>query len=145
MWRGQRWLDDTGAALSIDDLCCKHAKLVFLNLELERNCMFGWKIITTAIKTCLMFFTISFFPTEICATILLACLFCRISDILPLFSGPTCSCFPVPDCNSRLIGLCSDPQSCCCCCRSDGSAVEFCYQTGDCLELAMEVSELCYH
>lgn len=122
-----------------------------MNVDLERKSIFGWNIVRRLLnqihcyKTCLMFFTFSFLPTELCTTILLACLFCRISDILPILFGLSCSCFPVTDCNSRLLGLCSDPQSCCCCCRPDGSAVDFCYETGDCLELAMEVSELCYH
>ncbi|XP_042309650.1 uncharacterized protein LOC121923366 [Sceloporus undulatus] len=88
---------------------------------------------------------------ELCATLLLACLFCRSSDILPLLTGSFCfpSCFPLPACSSRLLSLCSDPQGCCCCCccccRPEGPGLELCYQTGDCLELALEVSELCYH
>nr|XP_034953419.1 uncharacterized protein LOC118075500 [Zootoca vivipara] len=77
---------------------------------------------------------------ELCATLLLACLFCRFSDILPLFSGPICSCFPVPSCSSRLLGFCSDPQGCCCCCcccRFEGPALELCYQTDRCAHCAL--------
>ncbi|XP_028568651.2 uncharacterized protein LOC114587932 isoform X1 [Podarcis muralis] len=77
---------------------------------------------------------------ELCATLLLACLFCRFSDILPLFSGPFCSCFPVPSCSSRILGFCSDPQGCCCCCcccRFEEPALELCYQTDRCAHCAL--------
>ncbi|XP_062827242.1 keratin-associated protein 5-1 isoform X1 [Anolis carolinensis] len=77
---------------------------------------------------------------ELCATLLLACLFCRFSDLLPLLTGPFCcpSCFPLPACNSRLLGLCSDPQGCCCCCcRPDGPGLELCYQTDRCAHCAL--------
>ncbi|XP_060108857.1 myoD family inhibitor domain-containing protein 2-like isoform X2 [Heteronotia binoei] len=85
---------------------------------------------------------------DLCATLLLACLFCRFSDLLALLPGCFCSCPPLQGCNSMLLGLCSDPRCCCCCCccyGSDGAVLECCYQTGDCLELALEISEMCYH
>nr|XP_020669951.1 keratin-associated protein 10-2-like isoform X2 [Pogona vitticeps] len=75
---------------------------------------------------------------ELCATLLLACLFCRSSDILPLLSESLCcSSFPLPvSCSSRLLGVCCDPQGCCCCCcRPEG--LEFCYQTDRCAHCAL--------
>ncbi|KAM4611199.1 uncharacterized protein O3C94_022649, partial [Discoglossus pictus] len=76
--------------------------------------------------------------SDLSASLLLACLFCHFSDCLTLVPS-TCGfgvrslCFPE---------LCCSPS---CCSNVDCGFLEVCQHTTECLELAMEVSELCYH
>ncbi|XP_069373667.1 myoD family inhibitor domain-containing protein 2 [Paralichthys olivaceus] len=83
-----------------------------------------------------------------CAGIILNCLFCRFYDLI----------FMLPDSCERVVNNCcpnykqvvttaetassSDDDSCI---DLDCGMLSACNEGGDCLELAMEVSELCYH
>ncbi|XP_042309483.1 myoD family inhibitor domain-containing protein 2 isoform X4 [Sceloporus undulatus] len=84
-----------------------------------------------------------------CATLILACLFCQFWDFL----------FMLPDvCENWLTNVCcpshryhqtsSDDSSngdCNCDCDVDCSIFESCHETSECLELALEISQVCYH
>ncbi|XP_078241241.1 myoD family inhibitor domain-containing protein 2 [Pogona vitticeps] len=84
-----------------------------------------------------------------CATLILACLFCQFLDFL----------FMLPDvCENWLTSVCcpshryqqtsSDDSSnsdCSCDCDIDCSIFESCHETSECLELALEISQVCYH
>ncbi|KAM5146407.1 uncharacterized protein ACMZJ9_013621 [Mantella aurantiaca] len=84
--------------------------------------------------------------SDISASLLLACLFCHFTDCLHLIPGTCCSslrCLCSFSCLPDLYDICCCPTSCC-----NGLDCEFldlCHQTTECLELAMEISELCYH
>ncbi|XP_035980463.1 myoD family inhibitor domain-containing protein 2 [Fundulus heteroclitus] len=83
-----------------------------------------------------------------CADIVLNCLFCRFHDMIPI----------LPDCCQRLTNHCwpnykqvdrtvesthsDDDDSCV---ELDCGFCGSCHDASDCLELAMEVSEICYH
>ncbi|XP_063287863.1 myoD family inhibitor domain-containing protein 2-like isoform X1 [Pelobates fuscus] len=89
--------------------------------------------------------------SDLAASLLLACLFCHFSDCLLLLPG-TCSLGLRCLGSSSLPNDClpSFPELCCCCCCSscdniDCGFLDVCQHTAECLELAMEVSELCYH
>ncbi|XP_061478036.1 myoD family inhibitor domain-containing protein 2 [Rhineura floridana] len=84
-----------------------------------------------------------------CATLILACLFCQFWDFL----------FMLPDvCENWLTNVCcpshryyqsssDNPNNgdCACNCDIDCSILESCHETGECLELALEISQVCYH
>ncbi|XP_062977692.1 myoD family inhibitor domain-containing protein 2 [Elgaria multicarinata webbii] len=84
-----------------------------------------------------------------CATLILACLFCQFWDFL----------FMLPDvCEHWLTNVCcpshrylqtssDDPNNgdCSCDCDIDCSILESCHETSECLELALEISQVCYH
>ncbi|XP_053154006.1 myoD family inhibitor domain-containing protein 2 [Hemicordylus capensis] len=84
-----------------------------------------------------------------CATLILACLFCQFWDFL----------FMLPDvCENWLTNVCcpshryhqtsSDEHNngdCNCDCDIDCSILESCHETSECLELALEISQVCYH
>ncbi|XP_037685123.1 myoD family inhibitor domain-containing protein 2 [Choloepus didactylus] len=83
-----------------------------------------------------------------CASLILACLFCQFLDCLLM----------LPDtCETVCTNLCcpsyryhhtSDENhsrnDCNCNCDMDCSLFESCHETSECLELAMEISEICY-
>ncbi|XP_020140432.1 myoD family inhibitor domain-containing protein 2 isoform X1 [Microcebus murinus] len=85
---------------------------------------------------------------EECASLILTCLFCQFWDCLLM----------LPDtCETVCANLCcpSHPyhhapdeshsrNDCGCNCDVDCSLFESCHETGECLELAMEISEICY-
>ncbi|GAB1291109.1 Gene model 765, (NCBI) [Apodemus speciosus] len=85
---------------------------------------------------------------EECASLILTCLFCQFLDCL----------FMLPDtCETVCINLCcpshryysaSDENhphnDCNLTCDVDCSLFESCHETSECLELAMEISEICY-
>uniref|UniRef100_A0A9L0RIP7 MyoD family inhibitor domain containing 2 n=1 Tax=Equus caballus TaxID=9796 RepID=A0A9L0RIP7_HORSE len=85
---------------------------------------------------------------EECASLILTCLFCQFWDCLLM----------LPDtCETVCINLCcpshryhhtSDEShsrnDCNCNCDVDCSLFESCHETSECLELAMEISEICY-
>ncbi|XP_069799930.1 myoD family inhibitor-like isoform X2 [Dendropsophus ebraccatus] len=84
--------------------------------------------------------------SDLTASLLLACLFCHFSDCLVLIPGT---------CSSGVRCLCSysclpDLNDLCCCCSSscctnmDCEFLDLCQHTAECLELAMEISEMCY-
>lgn len=125
----------------------------FLPRKLHLNWFIRYKDVakfTPLLWKCdLVFFSLIFLSTELCAAILLASFFLLLFFLYPAssfwalpFLLCLVACLPI---TQGSWGLYSDPSSCCCCCRLEGSALEFCYQTRDCLELALEVSELCYH
>uniref|UniRef100_A0A8C5S9U0 MyoD family inhibitor domain containing 2 n=1 Tax=Laticauda laticaudata TaxID=8630 RepID=A0A8C5S9U0_LATLA len=84
-----------------------------------------------------------------CATLILACLFCQFWEFL----------FMLPDvCENWLIDTCcpshryhqtssdaSNNSDCSCNCDIDCSILESCQESGECLELALEVSQVCFH
>lgn len=95
---------------------------------------------------------------DACAAVLLACLFCRPLDcLLATLSG----------CNMCLCSLCSSICGCeptvlqpfmnvsgCCelcgglgarCCLCDCPVCDICLQATECLDLAMEISQMLYH
>ncbi|XP_043977642.1 myoD family inhibitor domain-containing protein 2 [Gambusia affinis] len=83
-----------------------------------------------------------------CADIVLNCLFCRFHNMIPI----------LPDCSQGLTNHCwgsyrhvdhtreslhnDDDDSCV---ELDCGLFGNCHDASDCLELAMEVSEICYH
>lgn len=109
-----------------------------------------------ATKTNPMFSHLSFW--DLCAAILLACLFCHPLDCLWAtirgcghccwsLCSFQCCCDPsslpsVPDIN-RLCDLCGCLGLRCCMC--DCPMCDICLQATECLELAMEISQMLYH
>ncbi|XP_036995728.2 myoD family inhibitor domain-containing protein 2 isoform X1 [Artibeus jamaicensis] len=85
---------------------------------------------------------------EECASLILACLFCQFWDCL-LMLPDTCEmvCTTLC-CPSHRYHHTSDEShsrnDCNCSCDMDCSLFESCHETGECLELAMEISEICY-
>ncbi|XP_026855445.2 myoD family inhibitor domain-containing protein 2 [Electrophorus electricus] len=84
---------------------------------------------------------------DACAMAVLNCLFCRFYDL----------CFMLPDtCESVAIHTCPSCQilltplepahnnDWSCHCNLDCGLFNACHETGECLELAMEISEICY-
>ncbi|KAM4020627.1 uncharacterized protein ACNLHF_000979 isoform 2-T2 [Anomaloglossus baeobatrachus] len=86
--------------------------------------------------------------SDLTASLLLACLFCHFSDCLVLMPG-TCTsgvrCLCCHSCLPDLYELCCCPSCCCCCTNPSCELLDMCQNTAECLELAMEISELCYH
>ncbi|XP_029103527.1 myoD family inhibitor domain-containing protein 2 [Scleropages formosus] len=83
-----------------------------------------------------------------CASIILTCLFCRFYDVL-LMLPDTCESAALRCCPT--CGLLSAPaeplhshDDCNCNLEFDCGLLDACHETGECLELAMEVSEICY-
>ncbi|XP_075041716.1 uncharacterized protein LOC142101267 isoform X2 [Mixophyes fleayi] len=81
--------------------------------------------------------------SDLSASLLLACLFCHFSDCFVLIPGTCCSGLHTLCCLPDLQDLCCCP--CSCCTNLDCDVLELCQNTAECLELAMEISELCYH
>ncbi|KAL4622583.1 hypothetical protein GN956_G19746 [Arapaima gigas] len=96
---------------------------------------------------------------DLCASILLACLFCQLCDcFLTIAEGcqlclsSLCSSFcccsaslldVTPHCTCR---ACLEPQSCFCGgSLFDCSIMDLCFHTTECLELGMEISQLLFH
>ncbi|XP_036386220.1 myoD family inhibitor domain-containing protein 2 [Megalops cyprinoides] len=82
-----------------------------------------------------------------CATILLMCLYCKFYDFL----------FLLPDTCEKAVNRCcpsyqhfsssAEPvhsNDCNCNLEFDCGLFDACHETGECLELAMEISEVCY-
>ncbi|XP_073397442.1 uncharacterized protein [Dendrobates tinctorius] len=84
--------------------------------------------------------------SDLTASLLLACLFCHFSDCLVLIPS-TCStgvrCLCSHSCLPDLYDLCCCPS--CCCTNTCCEFLDLCRHTAECLELAMEISALCYH
>ncbi|OCT66849.1 myoD family inhibitor domain-containing protein 2 isoform X1 [Xenopus laevis] len=88
--------------------------------------------------------------SDLSASLFLACLFCHFSDCLVLLPG-TCDLGLRSLCFSPSPSSClsSFPDLCCClspsaCSNTDCGCLDVCQHTAECLELAMEVSEMCY-
>ncbi|XP_058873191.1 myoD family inhibitor-like isoform X1 [Acipenser ruthenus] len=97
---------------------------------------------------------------EVCASLFLACLSCHLSECL-LISPSVCwtctDCLCAQCCPWLLPPLLAGCRHCAgclndnarCCCYLTGqsgcSICEACLQTTECLEIAMEISELCFH
>ncbi|XP_044933395.1 myoD family inhibitor domain-containing protein 2 [Mustela putorius furo] len=85
---------------------------------------------------------------EECASLILTCLFCQFWDCL-LMLPDTCEtvCTNLC-CPSHRYHHTSDEShsrnDCSCNCDVDCSLFESCHETSECLELAMEISEICY-
>ncbi|KAM4652521.1 myoD family inhibitor domain-containing protein 2 [Discoglossus pictus] len=84
-----------------------------------------------------------------CASLILACLFCHFCDVLLMLPNT---------CQNLLTNMCcplhryyhtsdEDPTNndCGCNCDFDCSIFDACHESSECLELAMEISEVCYH
>ncbi|XP_078392219.1 uncharacterized protein LOC144675034 [Cetorhinus maximus] len=88
---------------------------------------------------------------DACANLLLSCLFCEFSDccqLLPsLLLDTACGLLCCPCQAARLPGAGERARlrECHCACDTETSIFEACQQAGDCMELALEISELCYH
>uniref|UniRef100_A0A8C1IT13 MyoD family inhibitor domain containing 2 n=1 Tax=Cyprinus carpio TaxID=7962 RepID=A0A8C1IT13_CYPCA len=85
---------------------------------------------------------------ELCAGIVLNCLFCRFYDLF-LMLPETCERAANSICPAYM--LFSPPAEPAhnntwnCSCDFDCGLMDACHETGECLELAMEISEVCYH
>nr|XP_047928466.1 myoD family inhibitor domain-containing protein 2 [Anser cygnoides] len=83
-----------------------------------------------------------------CATLILACLFCQFWDFLIMLPD-TCEHWLTDTCcpSNRYYQTSNEDHTnndCNCDCDIDCSLFESCHETGECLELAMEISEVCY-
>ncbi|XP_074054850.1 myoD family inhibitor domain-containing protein 2 isoform X1 [Macrotis lagotis] len=83
-----------------------------------------------------------------CASLILTCLFCQFLDCL-LMLPDTCETVCINTCcPSHRYHHASDENhprnDCNCNCDVDCSLFESCHETSECLELAMEISEICY-
>ncbi|NXG73377.1 MDFI2 protein, partial [Baryphthengus martii] len=83
-----------------------------------------------------------------CATLILACLFCQFWDFLIMLPD-TCEHWLTDTCcpSNRYYQTSDEDHAnndCNCDCDIDCSLFESCHETGECLELAMEISEVCY-
>ncbi|XP_043834092.1 myoD family inhibitor domain-containing protein 2 [Dromiciops gliroides] len=83
-----------------------------------------------------------------CASLILTCLFCQFLDCL-LMLPDTCETVCINTCcPSHRYHHTSDEShprnDCNCNCDVDCSLFESCHETSECLELAMEISEICY-
>ncbi|XP_068107936.1 myoD family inhibitor domain-containing protein 2 [Hyperolius riggenbachi] len=84
-----------------------------------------------------------------CASLILACLFCHFCDFLLMLPNVcenlvTSVCCPF----HRYYHTSDEEQSnndCNCSCDCDCGIFDICQESGECLELAMEISEVCYH
>ncbi|XP_067102169.1 myoD family inhibitor domain-containing protein 2 [Osmerus mordax] len=81
-----------------------------------------------------------------CAGIILNCLFCRFYDLFLMLPASceraTYSCCPTYQQFSITVdNTPSDDWNC----DFDCGICDACHDTGECLELAMEMSEICYH
>ncbi|XP_068104822.1 myoD family inhibitor domain-containing protein 2-like isoform X1 [Hyperolius riggenbachi] len=84
--------------------------------------------------------------SDLTASLLLACLFCHFSDCLVLMPGTCFSslrCLCAFSCLPDLCDLCCCSPSCCNA-AIDCQFLDVCHHTAECLELAMEISELCF-
>ncbi|XP_015196547.2 myoD family inhibitor-like isoform X1 [Lepisosteus oculatus] len=105
---------------------------------------------------------------DLCMSMLLACLWCRLWDCMfltseacelcvsslcsSLCSSPLCCCCPAllrpllegaGESPCGWLGCCLEAQ--CCGCQCDCSLWDACLQTTECLELGMEISQLLFH
>ncbi|XP_038267659.1 myoD family inhibitor domain-containing protein 2 [Dermochelys coriacea] len=83
-----------------------------------------------------------------CASLILACLFCQFWDFLIMLPN-TCENWLINMCcpSYRYHHTSSENHSnndCNCECDIDCSIFESCHETSECLELALEISEVCY-
>ncbi|XP_075406848.1 myoD family inhibitor domain-containing protein 2 isoform X1 [Tenrec ecaudatus] len=83
-----------------------------------------------------------------CASLILTCLFCQFWDcllMLPDACEAVCTRLCCPSHRyHRPAGENRARSDCSCNCDLDCSLFESCHESGECLELAMEISEICY-
>ncbi|XP_076124756.1 myoD family inhibitor domain-containing protein 2 [Alosa pseudoharengus] len=86
-----------------------------------------------------------------CAGVVLACLFCRFYDLCLMLPN-SCDWAAQRLCPSyqhfaktREAGHSGGNGDCNCKCDFDCGLFDACHESGECLELAMEISEVCYH
>ncbi|MEQ2267242.1 hypothetical protein XENORESO_003478 [Xenotaenia resolanae] len=97
--------------------------------------------------------TVSSLSRDLCAAILLDCLFCRPLDcLLETFRGCTmCAwslCSSMFGCGSDALPILEFTQTwdlCACCSLCDCTACDICLPATECLDLAMEISQMLYH
>lgn len=86
--------------------------------------------------------------SEFCARIVLNCLFCRFYDLL-LMLPETCERAAYSICPAYMLftppAESAHNNNWNCSCDFDCGLMDACHETGECLELAMEISEVCYH
>ncbi|KAM5148038.1 myoD family inhibitor domain-containing protein 2 [Mantella aurantiaca] len=84
-----------------------------------------------------------------CASLILACLFCHFCDFLIMLPKVCENMVTSICCPSHRYHHTSDEEQansdCNCNCDFDCGLCDACQETGECLELAMEISEVCYH
>ncbi|XP_040214530.1 myoD family inhibitor domain-containing protein 2 [Rana temporaria] len=84
-----------------------------------------------------------------CATLILACLFCHFCDFLLMLPSMCENMVTSLCCPSRRYYHTSDEEQansdCNCSCDCDCGLFDACQESGECLEFAMEISEICYH
>ncbi|MEQ2243764.1 hypothetical protein ILYODFUR_010190 [Ilyodon furcidens] len=91
--------------------------------------------------------------SDLCAAILLDCLFCRPLDcLLETFRGCTMCvwslCSSMFGCGSDALPILEFTQTwdlCSCCSLCDCTACDICLPATECLDLAMEISQMLYH
>ncbi|XP_040851002.1 myoD family inhibitor domain-containing protein 2 [Ochotona curzoniae] len=85
---------------------------------------------------------------EECASLILTCLFCQFWECLLMLPSTCETVCTNLCCPSHRYHHTSDEShsrnDCNCNCDMDCSLFESCHETSDCLELAMEISEICY-
>ncbi|KTF92686.1 hypothetical protein cypCar_00008863, partial [Cyprinus carpio] len=85
---------------------------------------------------------------EFCARIVLNCLFCRFYDLF-LMLPETCERAAYSICPAYMLftppAESAHNNNWNCSCDFDCGLMDACHETGECLELAMEISEVCYH
>lgn len=91
---------------------------------------------------------LSLFLSDDCASLLLACLYCRFSELLRLVPE-TCGRCLVRCCPScRYYDAAKEPMQnsdyCNCNMSCDCGLLDSCQETSELIELAMEISEVCY-
>lgn len=91
--------------------------------------------------------SISWSSLEDCAELLLNCLFCRFYDLF-LMLPETCERAANRICPAYMYFSTTAEgarsSNCKCNCNFDCGLMDACHDTGECIELAMEISEVCY-
>ncbi|XP_075429764.1 myoD family inhibitor domain-containing protein 2 [Ascaphus truei] len=83
-----------------------------------------------------------------CASLILACLFCHFCDFLVMLPNACESMLTNMCCPSHRYHHTSDEDlgnDCNCNCDFDCGLFDVCQESSECLELALEISEICYH
>ncbi|XP_075688521.1 myoD family inhibitor domain-containing protein 2 [Rhinoderma darwinii] len=84
-----------------------------------------------------------------CASLILACLFCHFCDFLLMLPNVCETMVTTMCCPSNRYRHTSDEEQsnndCNCNCDFDCGLFDVCQESSECLELAMEISEVCFH
>ncbi|XP_077132256.1 myoD family inhibitor domain-containing protein 2 [Ranitomeya variabilis] len=84
-----------------------------------------------------------------CASLILACLFCHFCDFLLMLPTVCENMVTTLCCPSNRYRHTTDEElpnnDCNCSCDFDCGIFDICQESSECLELAMEISEVCFH